>query len=313
MYRILIACCLIFALALPVAWAESDPKKVDHSMHGRKVSTEKSESAGIIISVSTDKPFHMGMPQQVKLTLKDGATGQPLSEQKLEEVHTQRLHLLTIDPTLTDYQHIHPTPTGKPGEWQYTWTPTLSGPYRYWADVTVGGEQQFIPFQMGAAPKDETYNVVREVNAQTLTRNGYRYELSFALQLDAQGQFAGYTTQPQVGRTSLGVVRIYNEKGEPVRNLQPVMGAFAHIVAFPEDLSYIVHAHPEGPEPQKDADLGGPELRFHLQPFKAGYMRIFVQTKIDGQDIFVPFGVNVVAPSPQGIHVHTHDEHGEHH
>jgi len=43
---------------------------------------------------------------------------------------------LIADPTLTDYQHVHPEPTHAPGEWTFQFTPRFGGTYRIFADFT---------------------------------------------------------------------------------------------------------------------------------------------------------------------------------
>jgi hypothetical protein len=90
----------------------------------------------------------------------------------------------------------------------------------------------------------------------------------------------------------MGAIRV-DRGGAPVRTLEPVMGAFAHIVAFGEDYQSVLHVHPMGDEPQNDRARGGPELPFHFEPANSGFSKIFAQVRINGRDIFAPFGVDV--------------------
>ena len=71
------------------------------------------------------------------------------------------------------------------------------------------------------------------------------------------------------------------------------MGAFAHIVAFYDDFATVAHVHPMGEEPKSEDQRGGPELSFHLEPEKAGFLKIYVQVKRGGKDIFIPMGVSI--------------------
>jgi hypothetical protein len=48
-----------------------------------------------------------------------------------------------------------------------------------------------------------------------------------------------------------------------------------------------------GKEPKTESERGGPQLDFHIEPHKKGYIKLFVQVKVDGKDIFAPFGLNV--------------------
>ena len=38
------------------------------------------------------------------------ADGSPLGKKDVALSHTKRIHLLAIDPTMDDYQHLHPEP-----------------------------------------------------------------------------------------------------------------------------------------------------------------------------------------------------------
>ena len=51
-------------------------------------------------------------------------------------VQTKRIHLLIADPSLDDYQHVHPVPGRRPGEWNFSFHPRFGGVYRIFADFT---------------------------------------------------------------------------------------------------------------------------------------------------------------------------------
>ena len=81
--------------------------------------------------------------------------------------------------------------------------------------------------------------------------------------------------------------------GKPMRQLQPVMNAFCHLVGFYEDNRTVVHLHPEGGDVTRDDLRGGPILAFKFFPPRAGFLRVFCQVLVDGKMIFAPFNVNV--------------------
>ena len=37
-------------------------------------------------------------------------------------------------------------------------------------------------------------------------------------------------------------------------------------------------------------------LDFHIEPTKPGFLKLFAQVRVDGRDIFLPFGVDVAGP-----------------
>lgn len=209
--------------------------------------------------------------------------GKPLIEDALRTVHTQKIHLLVVDPTLTDYHHLHPVPTATPGSYRFDFTPKLAGKYRAWADVTtMTGGQTFAMADMGESDKEAAIDKKASTQAEA---GGYVFTMSCDTPL----------TQ---GKESMCKVSIADSTKDPVLSLEPVMGAFGHLVGFFDDTTTLLHAHPMGDKPTTDAQRGGPDLMFHLAPTQAGFVKLFLQVNIKGQEIFAPFGVMVAAPAP---------------
>ena len=81
--------------------------------------------------------------------------------------------------------------------------------------------------------------------------------------------------------------------GKPMTALEPVMGTYGHIVGIAQDWQHVAHVHPMGAEPHAPGDRGGPTLRFHLEPAQAGFLALHVQVRVDGKDVYLPFGIEV--------------------
>ena len=214
--------------------------------------------------------------------------GKPLTFSDLSEAHTKRIHLLIIDESLTDYYHEHPVETKTPGEFAFSFHPKNGGHYTVWADIvpTTTGSQEYSRAEVtvpgAAAPVQTALN-------RTVTIEGYRFDLS----TEGDEKFTA-------GKATMVKVRVTDAKGQPVKTLEPVMGAFAHGVGFPADLSGVTHVHPMGKEPQQDSERGGPELDFHLLPEKAGFLKFYVQVQLGGKDVYAGFGLNV-EPAPMAM------------
>ena len=213
----------------------------------------------------------------LKLHFKD--SNKPVRPKDLDVVHTERIHLLITDTSLTDYQHIHPNPTKAPGIYSFSWTPSVSNSYKMWVNLTPKGQKTdiYIPIALTnfeGGPKLE--------KQETTT---YRYA-PFSVDLSFEEPL-------QAGKAVMGKVIINDERGLPIKDLQPVMGAFAHIVAFHEDMDEVAHVHPMGPEPTKMTDRGGPTLDFHLEPKKPGFYKLWVQIHYRNKDHYIPFGIRV--------------------
>lgn len=210
-------------------------------------------------------------------TLSD-ASGKGIGPDALDTVHEKKMHLMTIDSSLTDYQHLHPSSVDGKGRYQFSWKPRLAGhTYRYWLEVTPSATHQTLKLsgilQQGnikAPPvfsQPEMHKVV----------DGLRYRLSFD------------SAELQPGKMVVGKIRITTLEGKPVRTLEPIMGAYAHLAGFDNNFRDMVHLHPMGDEPTTSDSRGGPELVFHFQPEKPGVVRLFAQVKIDGREHIVPF------------------------
>lgn len=252
--------------------APSNTSSVEKSAEGHEHGSHQ-----LAATAKTSAALQAGKPVSLVLTLTHADTCKPVKPQEIKTVHTQRVHLLVVDPTLTDYQHLHPV-AGKNGTWKVNFTPKKEGSYRVWADVTpLKGTQQYLKNDIGeplAAAADIDTDVTMSADV-----DGYHFVLKFDEPL-------------KVGQAAMGSVMVTKDE-KPVRTLQPVMGAFAHIVGFGEDGETVLHVHPMGKEPTKASAHGGPELTFHIEPEKAGFVKLFVQTRINGKDIFAPFGVTV--------------------
>ncbi len=85
--------------------------------------------------------------------------------------------------------------------------------------------------------------------------------------------------------------------GEPVRNLERYLGAFAHALIVNEELSEYIHAHPE--ETLEGTEIksgGGPDVVFHTLFPKGGRYKAFVQFQRGGKLSTVSFTFKVLRP-----------------
>jgi hypothetical protein len=233
-------------------------------------------------TVTVERIESQGNQKRVQIKLTNTNDNTPVTLDKLKEAHTRKVHVMIIDDSLRDYSHVHPQPTKVPGVYEFEWQPKKTGShYRLWADLVPvsTGKQEYITTDLSVSANSKA--VIDKITELQKTVDNLTFTLSFD------------TPDLQVGKAAMGNIRIVDSNGQPVKNLEPLMGAFAHIVGFEDDFKTIVHMHPMGEEPTKTTDRGGPEFQFHLELKKAGFMRLFAQFKIQGKEVFVPFGVIV--------------------
>lgn len=262
------------ALAAPAAMG--DMAGMDHG-DGHPASATVATTK---VLVTTAKPLTVGQEAtaMVKLAKPDGS---PMQPSDLKEAHTEKIHLLINDTSLSDYHHEHPTATSTPGEYTFTFTPSKPGPYRVWADLVpvATDAQEYAIADIAAPTKGEPIsNLTPSTTAEV---DGLKYSVSFE------------KPTLKAGEAVLGKLTITKPDGSPFNELEPVMGAYSHIVGFSEDFKTIAHIHPMGAEPTKPTDRGAGELEFHLLPAKSGLMRLYAQIRVNGEDKFAPFTLEI--------------------
>jgi hypothetical protein len=233
--------------------------------------------------VNTDQAL-TGREVRVVATLK-ASSGKPIAPEDLLEVHTQKLHLLVIDPTLGDYQHLHPQPGQKAGEWEFTFTPRRTGVYRIFADftpaATARGLYASADLAVDAGTEGEGAERASAAENTTYEFSGYTFELKTDDGVLKAGRPINLTFR--VGRRDGGGVV-----------LQPVMGALAHLVAFDLARSGYAHLHPNETDKLHSLDARWPRLTFKLTIPRPGRYVIWSQVILDGHEMFAPFWFEVV-------------------
>lgn len=233
----------------------------------------------VVVTLQADR--EPAREQELRFTLKLAtASGKPVAPEDLIVAHTRKLHLLIVDPTLNDYQHVHPEPGRRAGEWVFTLTPQRAGTYRVFADFTPAATQRGLYASADFTVPGPVATVVREPNA-TAQAARFNFEL---------------VTPPlfQAGKVADLKFRIESQGRDKVPvPLQPVMGAFAHLVAFDEARSGFAHLHPNETDLSRPPDALRPELNFKITIPSPGRYVIWAQVNLGGGEVFVPFWVDV--------------------
>jgi len=204
------------------------------------------------------------------------SSGKPIAPEDLVVAHTRKLHIMIVDPTLEDYQHVHPEPGAAPGTWQVTFQPHKSGLYRIFADFTPAATNLglYANTDLEVAASSEGTPPVAVTASEHLN-----------FQLTPSAPFrAGQPTDLKlsVTRADGGAIP-----------LEPVMGAFAHVVAFDEARSGFAHLHPMEVDLLQPPDAHHPELNFQVTIPNPGRYVIWSQMNVGGTEVFRPFWFEV--------------------
>lgn len=237
----------------------------------------------VVMTLATAQEVQPGEPVEIKITLRTSA-GKSIGPRDLIVKHTRKLHLLIIDPWLKDYQHVHPEPGERDGEWVFSYTPQGSGLYRVFADftpaATMRGLYASADLPVGSERAPGVSLTMRHAADWESEREGYRFSLSS-------------DSEPiRVGQTAQLSFAITKPDGGPVP-LEPVMDAFAHLVAFDEARSGFAHLHPNEIDLSQLPDSVRPVLTFQVTFPKPGHYVIWSQVNLDGREVFAPFAFEV--------------------
>jgi hypothetical protein len=190
--------------------------------------------------------------------------GNPIRE--FEPEQGKLLHLIVVRTDFTGYQHLHPT-LDREGTFSVDVATPTPGRYRAIADFVIDGRKYVVGTTL-TAPGDAT-----ETPLPSPALRGSVDGLDVELQRPAVLE-AGHEAQ-----LTFRVTR----DGHPVRELQPYLGAYGHLVALrAPELAYS-HVHPNG----EDRSSGA--ITFDVELEEPGTYRLFLQIQIRGRVHTVAF------------------------
>lgn len=219
------------------------------------------------------------------------STGKPIAPQDLMVAHTEKLHLLVFDPELLDYQHIHPTPGKKPGDWEFTFTPHRTGLYRIFGDFTPAATARSLyasaDLTVGGMPPTGDRRVLPAARTGASAVEYTEGDLIFRLKA---------ASLPLKARSmSEFDFQVRSKDGAPAK-LEPVMDAYAHLVAIDLQRSGFAHLHPAQLVDPRSPGTAYSQLNFKIAIPRAGAYVVWAQVRVNGQDRYAPFRFDVVEP-----------------
>jgi Cu+-exporting ATPase len=253
-------------------------------MERTEVEPVSAHDAGLDVDLALPPGVRPGVPARLTVTVRDSATGTPIED--VTRSHQAWMHLIVTREDLGAFAHIHPEPTGRPGEYAVTAVFPSAGRYRLHTefrrlgemadvldrhDVTVTGAPAPASAPVTPGPREVVVGGVR-VALRGETHVGERSDLSFAF-TDA-------------------------ETGRPIADLQPYLGAAGHVVIMRADGGGFAHAHAEASDERGEPVFAlpgqefGPELDLHVRFDTPGVYRLWAQFRLaDGRVITAPFTV----------------------
>lgn len=214
-------------------------------------------------------------------------TGEPVKEFNI--VHDMPFHLFVVSQDLNYFAHIHPQQQTDGSFIIETMLPK-AGSYMIYCDIfPVGGMPQVTHRSLITAGFDgDLFSSQAQLvpdKILTKTLEGVRFELTLN------------PAEPVGGRPATLKYRLTDEKtGEPVRDLQPYLGAWGHTLILSEDASDYIHSHPTEMIPDdanRTSIYGGPDASFAAFFPRPGRYRVWSQFQRQGKLITIAFTINV--------------------
>ena len=202
-------------------------------------------------------------------------------------VHDMPFHLFIVSQDLTYFAHIHPREQAD-GSFTIDTMVPKAGSYIIYCDVfPVGGMPQVAHLSLITAGfEGDLFSSQAQLEPdKTLTRTlaGVRFELTLN------------PAEPVAGRPATLKYHLTDEKtGEPVKDLQPYLGAWGHTLILSEDASDYIHSHPTEMIPDnvdRTNILGGSDVSFDSFFPRPGRYRVWSQFQRQGQLITVTFTI----------------------
>ncbi len=231
-------------------------------------------------SISPNKPVKLVFSVQDYLT-------QDVGLKDLEIVHEKPMHLIIISEDLFYFNHIHPQPTADNSIFTVETEFPLAGKYRLYLDYSpkrvghrLGRIELVVP---GATPSP-----VPLVADKEDTHSSGGVKVTFKPEKPLQSNDA----------VTLNFIVTDEKTGQPVTDIEPYLGAFAHFNIVNQGHTEYLHAHPLK-EAESPNERSGPEIGTRTIFPTPGLYKIWAQFQRKGKVIVVPFVVNVAEGKPK--------------
>jgi len=249
--------------------------------------------AGLRVTLTPVGDLTSGRPTVLRITIRD-SHGNPVTD--LVRTHQVWSHLILTrqdGDDLGTFAHIHPRPTGAPGELEVTTTFPTPGRYVAHAEVRRRGSMSDVLYRTSltvpGAPQAPSTPADHSNDVRTATSGGVTVRLTGDAVI---GETSGQDSDFALRFTDTAT-------GRPVTELQPYLGAAGHVVILRSDGTRFAHAHAETtdgrgrPTFATPGSTFGPDLGFHTRFETAGTYRLWGQFRLpDGHVITTAFTVH---------------------
>lgn len=200
---------------------------------------------------------------------------------EFETIHDKLMHLIIVNKDLSYFAHIHPIYENSNNLFTISHKFPESGEYKMWIDFKPKkGSQTLVTFELKVLG-NPIHNLVSIVNNRQFLKN-------------VEGPYQISLTVPNEIRIDEDIsikFNIFDASGNPITDLEPLMGAGGHSVIISNNVEDFLHVHPT--EEVQPAWNGGPEVSFKTRFSIGGLYKVWGQFQHKGRVITVDFILEV--------------------
>lgn len=228
------------------------------------------------ISASPAAP-RAGEPTDLTIVVRSRETGKPVTD--FEIVHEQLMHFIIVTKDLSHFAHEHPV-SGKEGRFTHRYTFPFGGEYRLFADVAPrGAGSQVLMQSLRVSGSPPPANSLKPAAVPSDTVNGVKITMQTETAKLAAGRMMPLTFTVRQEATDAAVT-----------DIEPWLGAMAHLILIHQDGVSFVHSHTDETDPMNGKNGS---LTFLGRFPKAGLYRGWLQFQRGGQVHTATFVVDV--------------------
>jgi Cu+-exporting ATPase len=271
------------ASAAPTPGGQMGMAEPGHSSGAMSMTTMPASDAGVRVTIQAPDAIQPNAPVRLVYRLADARSGQAV--QNLVMAHEAWMHLIVTSRELAHFQHLHPAPTGQPGELAVDMLFPAPGLYLLNGEFQRQGHGDLVQRDVIAVGAATSHPAVLAEDLASKTDRGVAVALSMPEAIRS-------------GQEATGIFRLADaQTGQLLRDLRPYLGEAAHVVLLSEDTSVFAHTHGEqhgagGATGHGHAGQFGPEIEFRYTFPKPGLYKLWGQFQAaDGRVITADFVV----------------------
>ncbi|MEV0565644.1 heavy metal translocating P-type ATPase [Dactylosporangium sp. NPDC050588] len=209
-----------------------------------------------------------GRPTTARIRISDAVTGRPVTD--VGRSHEAWMHFIVTRDDLGTFLHIHPEPTGTPGEFRTELTFPTAGRYLIHTEFRRRGQMSDLIDRHEVVvdgPRPEPAGPAGP-SPRTQVVGGLR------VTLDGDAKLGGNTFTYRFADAATGA---------PVTGLRPFLAVAGHVVVMPLDGSGFAHEHAEATDERRRPVFAlpsarfGPDLTVHADLPRPGLYRLWGQ------------------------------------